>query len=350
MKKGTMPKWLLFILTISLIGTLMAGCAGGQQKKTQGSGEGTKAPQKSVQATPNNDFPTKPIQIIVPWATGGSADVTVRAIAQIAPKYSSQPFVVINRQGAGGAIGTSELVNSKPDGYTIAMTASGPVSTLMWLQEINYNVEKDIKAICGTNFEPVVLAVRGNAPYQTLDKFIAYAKGKDRILFGTSGIGGVYDLGGESLLKQKGINYGRVPFNGGAPTIAALMGGQVDVITANITELISGYKSGDFKLLAIMDEKRNGAIPDVPTFKELGYDLVMGSRKGFIVPSGTPDDVVAKLDSIIKKILQDEEFLKMMNNAKVDIDYVPGEKFRNQYIADKEIFGKIIKDIGLLKK
>jgi len=295
-----------------------------------------------------SNYPSKPITIMVPWQAGGTSDTLARAITQVAPKYMDQPFVVVNRAGASGTIATTEVAHAKPDGYTILLVASGPLSTQPNLLDLAYDPAKDLRGVINLTCIPPIIAVQSTSPYNSLDKLIEGAKEK-RLKYSHCGTGSLQNLAMENLLLEAGISMINVPFPGGAAAVAALLGGHVDAVIANPSEIISGYMSGDLRLLGVMDENRIDDFPDVPTLTELGHPLVRGLLQCIIAPADTPDEIVTYLHNTIKKIIEDEDYVSIMKKVKLPVVYLSPERLEERYNNDRKAYGKIIEDLGLKK-
>jgi len=293
-------------------------------------------------------FPKKPVILVVPWAAGGMVDLLGRTIAEVLPKYLGQPLVIVNQPGAGGTVAVTEITKEKPDGYSLCFSATGPFSTQPWIHDIQYDPESDFTSICGCNFAPCVLAVKSDSQWDTFEEFVNYGQ-KNNINFGVSGSGSVHHLAGAAIFSGNDVNYDVIPFEGGANAVTALMGGHIDSVVVLPPEVVSGYESGRFKLLGVTSEERDSTLPDIPTFKELGYNYVFGPLVGIVGPKGIPEEVVDILQDALSKTFKDEEFIRLAKNGNLNANYLSGEKFKERYISDYYAYGKVIKELGLAK-
>lgn len=291
-------------------------------------------------------YPKKAVNIIIPFAAGGSSDLLMRPFIQVAQKYMKKPFVLVNKPGAGGVTGITELSNAAPDGYNIGLSASGPLSTQPLINEVPYDSIEDFEYIAGLIFDPVCIAVKSDAPYNTLDEFFAAAEGR-RLLWSCASVGSVSHLAGEALLKTKGFQGDVVPTAGGSESVTNLLGGHVEFIICHLTEVVSSYTAGEVKVLALMDSERNELLPDVPTCAELGEDLEFGVAKGLIAPKGTPPEVLAYLDDICQKVLSDPEFTEMTQKVNLFPAYESGEDYRQRTADELAVFEPLISEADL---
>lgn len=342
MKINKMNKFLALSITLIMMISMISGCS---SSTTQNTG-GDTAQSAEVKTT---DFPQKPITLVVPWAAGGSSDLMARSIAQVASKYIDQPIVVENRDGAGGTVAIAELKSKKADGYTIALTASGPMCTQPWMTKVQYDPLKDFASIGGLSIEPVLLAVKSDSPINSVEDLIKAGQSKN-LQFGCTGSGSLVHLSVVKFCELEKVQYTHIPFSGGSTAVTALLGGNVDFAAAHLTELLPSYTAGNIKILGIMAEKRNDAIPEVPTFLELGVDCDYGVRKGIIVPAGTPDDVMEILSTMLEKVMDDPDFKKSMDNLKLDTEYTSGDVYMQSVERDYKIFGELITSLNLGQK
>lgn len=325
---------LVFILVVAMLFSL-AAC-------------GKQEPQQ--QAAPEVKFPEKPINVICAYAAGGSGDLVLRAIATPAQKILGQPVVVVNKTGGGGTPGHAEGANAAPDGYTLVECALGPTTIIPYTSDTGYTYE-DFKPVYMIADLPMVLAVNKDSKYKTLDDFIAAAKANPgKLTVGNSGAGNVQHIAMEYFSKVAGIKITNVPFNGGAPGNAALLGGHIDAMCISMVDTYSQYQSGEFRLLGIMAEKRAEAMPDIPTFTELGHEVVFGTWFGVCAPKDTPDDVVKILADAFLEAGKDQSFLDACKKLNINAPQLGPEEFAARMAADAKANQEILKDIGMFKK
>ncbi|MFZ4451043.1 tripartite tricarboxylate transporter substrate binding protein [Salibacterium aidingense] len=289
-------------------------------------------------------FPTRPLEITLPWAPGGSSDLTLRALAEIVEPNVDVPINIVNREGAGGTIGIMEGANKNPDGHEITFTASGAMTAQPHMRDVQYEND-DFTGIVGLTYEPVLLAVSADSDWETLDDLIA-EKDTDRVInFGHSGAGGFPHVTQEAFYSQAGINAESVPFEGGGPAVTGLLGGHVDSIAAHPAELMPHVESGDMRLLGIFSEERFDELEDVPTFKEKGFDLNMSVWKALLVPNDTPDEAVAELRDIFTEAVNSPEYAEFLEeNNLAPIDIKPEEiipTLNEQYEATGDVLSSL---------
>jgi len=298
------------------------------------------------------DFPSKPIQLIVPYGAGGSTDVMARAIATVAPKYFPQPLVVVNKPGGGGIPGRVEVVKSKADGYNILVGwGSGEDLTVPHQRPLPYDPFKAFDTLCRISVHTHALFVQTSSPHKNLKELIAWAKTKEYVTssVATKGSGG--DIGLQVFGKLGGFKMQTVPGAGGAEAVTSLVGGHVDMGVVHPSEGLPHVKAGRIRGLAVMFETRDPAIPDVPTFRESGLDLATaGSVKGLAVPAGTPKEVIQYLAEAFKKLTADPEFHKIMREVGQPVLYMGPEEYKPWLLKAYDDYGKFIKLAGVETK
>lgn len=294
-------------------------------------------------------YPEKPLNYIICFNPGGESDITARIQEQPLKKYFGQDVVISYKIGGGGSIGWSELVRSKPDGYTIAGD-NLPHIVLQPLMrgDAGYNT-LDLKQVYMFESTPDILVVHKESPYKTLADLISYAKEHPGVVtVGGSGSNTANDLGTTLLKKAAGINVTYIPFSGSGAAVPALLGRHVTALMTYSTMAVR-YKD-DFRPLAMASEERMEVLPDVPTFKELGYDVVEGAYRGVAAPPGTPDDIVNKLADVFDKVNRDPDVVKKMNENGFKIEYM-GPKQATELVKKKIVqYEALLKELNLLKQ
>jgi len=290
------------------------------------------------------DFPTKEVQIIIPWAAGGATDLISRALAATTEKYLGKAVVVVNRPGGAGAVGYTEAAQAKPDGYTLT-SAITPLTILPHQVKTAFTYQS-FDPVINVVRDPGMFLVRSDAPWKSLKEFLDYAKkNPDMITVGNSGAGGGVHLIALAFEKTAGVKFNHIPFSGGGPSITALLGGHINAVTVSPPEGIEHVKAGKLKIIALFAEKRFELFPDVPTVKEQGIDFVMGQWRGLAAPKGTPPDVIKKLHDAFKKGTEDSVFMKNAKDMVVNISYLGPEAFGKLMARDNEFYGKLIMEI-----
>ncbi len=290
------------------------------------------------------DFPTKEVQIIIPWAAGGATDLIFRALAATTGKYLGKAVVVVNRPGGAGAVGYTEAAQAKPDGYTLA-SAITPL-TILPHQVTTAFTYKSFDPVINVVYDPGMFLVRSDAPWKSLKEFIDYAKkNPDMITVGNSGAGGGVHLIALAFERAAGVKFNHIPFSGGGPSVTALLGGHINAVTVSPPEGIEHVKAGKLRIIALFSEKRFELFPDVPTVKEQGINFVMGQWRGLAAPKGTQPDVIKKLHDAFKKGMDDPAFRKNAKDMVVNLSYLGPEAFGKLMARDDEFYAKLVKEI-----
>jgi len=294
-------------------------------------------------------YPTKPIELVVPFAAGGSTDVLARLVAKYAPKYFDQPLVVVNKPGGGGVIGTEGVVRSRPDGYSLYVGyGSGHDLVMPHFQKLPYKTFEDLIPICRLSVHSVAMVIRADAPYKNFKEFVEWGKKKPQVTASVSTKAGSVDITFQALGKATGLKIVTIPFRGGAESVTAIVGGQTDIGANHPSEIMSHIKAKRLIPVGVALEQRDPALPDVPTFRELGYDVVtVGSVKGVAAPKGTPPEVVKYLAERFKKVCEDPEFIREMKNIGQPVMYQGPAEFA-KYLKDGfEQYGRLIKEFNI---
>ncbi len=288
------------------------------------------------------NFPKAPITLICPWAAGGSSDATMRAIAEIGPDYFGVPMNVVNRDGAGGTVATTEFVNEKPDGYTICLEAIGVFTTQPFMRDVKYSMD-DFRPVIGLTAEPIVMVASAKSGISNIEDMKKLGRA---VTYGFSGSGSLMELAQKNFFATAKIEASAVPFDGGAPTMTALLGGHIDIGAAHPGELMQYIESGDLVPIGIFNPERDSrpGIKEIPTFVEQGYDIDMSVWKFLILPKAVPDDIANYITENMGKILADERFVDFAAKTNLLITpYTPEEvltKVTNEAAVNKALFGK----------
>lgn len=295
-------------------------------------------------------FPAAPITLIVPNPPGGASDINARILADPWSAALGQPVVIVNRPGMGGAIGAAQVSKAKPDGYTILMALSSvvvaPEAEKMSGRKPLYDLDQ-LEPLALISNDPMVVLVRASSPWKTLSDFVAAARDKPgSINYSSSGNFGPIHLSVEMLAHQAGIRLTQVPFNGGGPSILALLGGQVEMTTAAPAVALAQIQSGKLRPLATSGAKRLQLLPDVPTYREAGFDAEYSIWAGLYAPAGTPRPVVQALRETLQKASRSPVFTGGMARQKIIQDYRDGPEFAKFAEEDRVRMTRVVRAIG----
>jgi len=292
------------------------------------------------------EYPAKPVTIVIPMGAGGSHDLTMRAVASVAADYLGQPIIIQLKPGGGGAIGSELVSRAAPDGYTLLCGGPGWNSTLPAVEGRSKGPD-DLAAVCRINYSPVIITARPDAPFKTFREMIQWAMANPgKLVYGHTGPWGASDLPWKQIMKQTGITSKVVPHDGGGPALTAILGGHIDAMGGLLAHSLPHIKAGKLRLLAVLDYNRDPNLPDTPTAKEEGVDVVYLMWRGVLAPRGTPRPVIEKLGAAFKKMVEDKSVIGMIKRFGDDIQFLGPDEFgkiwREEYETHKEL-GKIYK-------
>ncbi|HSW03454.1 Bug family tripartite tricarboxylate transporter substrate binding protein [Aquabacterium sp.] len=291
-------------------------------------------------------YPNRAIELIVPAGAGGGTDVLARAFAEAAKKHLPQPVTVVNRPGASGMIGHGELINAKPDGYKLAIVfAEIVIVPHLGLSKLSY---EDFTPIARLNADPAAITVRADAPWNTIEEFLAASRARPgEIKMGNSGPGSIWHLAHAALEDKVGVKYNPIPFSGAAPAVLALMGGHVDAVAVSPGEVATHVAGGKLKTLAVMADQRLKGFDRVPTLKERGIDLAIGTWRGLAAPKGTPPEVIAVLVEATRKSADEAVLKEALDRLSMGQSYAEAETFRAGMKRDNEVFKQLVTKLGI---
>ena len=298
-----------------------------------------------------NDYPSKPITLVAPFPPGGAVDQAGRAIAQALFEVWKQPVVLMNKGGAGGAIGMTAVANAAPDGYTLLATHSAiislPISEKLFGRTAAFD-RSSFTPLALLVADPVAFIVPADSPWKTAQDFVADAKKRpDAITYSSSGAYSALHLPMEMFANSAGIKLRHVPFAGGGPALTAVLGGVVDVSTGVPAVVAPHIKAGKFRALFVTGYKRHPLLPDVPTAMELGYkDVEFYLWVGLFGPANMNEDLVKKIRQGIAKAVVEPKFVEHMNQAGAPIDYRDAPAFNAFLSKDSDRINAAIKHIG----
>ncbi|MET0722159.1 MAG: tripartite tricarboxylate transporter substrate binding protein [Tardiphaga sp.] len=296
------------------------------------------------------DYPTKPITLIVPWPAGGSTDISMRAIADAASKHLGQPIAVDNKGGGGGTVGPATMAAaSKPDGYTISQIPI-TVFRLPLMQDVSWNPEKDFSYIIHLTGYTFGVTTNSESQFKTWKDVVDFAKANPgKVTYATPGTGTSLHVGMEQISALAGIKLTQVPFKGGAETNAAVLGNHT-MLQADSTGWRPLVDAGKLRLLMVWTDKRSPNFPDVPTLKEIGYPMVYDSPFGIAGPKGMDPKIVAKLHDAFKKAIEDPAVIATLAKYDMVPNYKNTEDYKKFVVEVTASERKVIDGIGLGKK
>jgi len=301
------------------------------------------------------EYPTKPVTMIVAFPPGGVAELVGRPLAASMEKTLGQPVIIVNRPGAGGAVGTTVAAKAAPDGYTILMTLSSisifPVSDPLQGKPAPYQIS-DFMPIALVTSDPTVLVVSASSPYKTVQDFVAAAKANPgKINYSSSGVFGTLHVAMEMFASAAGIELFHIPYQGGGPAVTALLGGQVQALASGPAAAVGQIKAGKMRALAGWGAKRLALMPDLPTFKELGYkDVEFYIWSGVVAPAAVPPSVQHKLRAAVRAAVADPQFVAAMNKVSTPISYLDAPEFKDFWVADAARLRVAVEKIGKAMK
>jgi len=301
-----------------------------------------------VAAAHAQDYPAKPVRIVVPYSAGGNADILGRALAQKLGDALKQPFVVENRAGANGGIGTDFVAKAAPDGYTLLVTASGPIVVNPTLYaNVPYDPVKDFAPISQCAVYQYVLVTLAASPYQSIADIAAAARARPgAVSYGSTGVGGGNHLAGELFALATGTQLTHVPYKGSAPALADLLGGQLSFMFDTVITSVPQIRAGKLRAFAVSSPKRASSLPEVPTMQEAGikgFDI--SQWQGFLAPAGTPKGIVERLNAeTVRAMRAPDVHERIAVQGGNDIVTGTPEEFAALIRSDLQAYAQLIKD------
>jgi tripartite-type tricarboxylate transporter receptor subunit TctC len=297
------------------------------------------------------EYPERPLTILSGYPAGGMVDIVARALAEGMKKKYPKGIGIVSRPGGGGSLAVAELVQAKPDGYTLILA---PLSTLVihpQLNDLPYKTPDDYEAIINTVAFYSVLAVKADSPWKTVQEFVAAGKaspGKLRV--GSPGEGTSSHLNLEELKRLAGVNLTHVPFSGWGESSPALLGGHIEGVSAQPGEVRPLVDGGKLRVLMVFQPKRNPVFPDVPTGKELGWDAASGTFFMIVAPKGTPGPVLKYIHDATKAAMEEPQFINTIKQRAIDIDYRSGDQLKADLWKEYKFHTEMLTRLGMIKK
>jgi tripartite-type tricarboxylate transporter receptor subunit TctC len=300
-------------------------------------------------------YPSRPITLVAPFPPGGVADLTARPVAAAMEKVLKQPVGVVNKTGAAGAVGMQFVATSKPDGYTLLLALSSisiiPEADKLFGRPPAYTVDQ-FAPVALISADPTILVVRTESPWKTAKEFIEDAKKRpNQISYSSSGIYGTLHMAMELLSHAAGIKLRHVPYAGAGPALTAILGGHVDALASGPSVVLPQIKAGKLRALAGWGDKRVAALPDIPTFKELGYpEAEFYIWAGVFAPKGTPEPVLRILREAARAGVADPDFKSAMDKLETPIAFKQGEEFQRFFEADARRLADGVRKVGRVEQ
>ena len=299
-------------------------------------------------------FPSRPITIVAPFPPGGVADLTARPVAAAMEKVLKSPVGVVNKTGAAGAVGMQSVAVAKPDGYTLLLALSSisiiPEADKIFDRKPAFTVDQ-FAPIALISADPTVLVVPADKPWKTARDFIEDAKNRPgQVSYSSSGIYGTLHMAMELLSHAAGIKLRHVPHAGAGPALTAILGGHVDALASGPAVVLPHIKAGKLRALAGWGDKRVAALPDVPTFKELGYPTAeFYIWAGLFAPRATPEPVLAKLRATVREAVEDPDFKTAMDKLQTPVNFKQGAEFQAFFETDARRLAEGVRRVGKIE-
>ena len=294
------------------------------------------------------EYPIKPIQLIVAWPVGGDTDLVARVWAEYAKSLLGQPIVVINKPGVAGVLGSTFFSKTKPDGYTLMQSPPGNVLLAPQLTKVEYKTE-DFIPICRITATPCAIVVHADSPWKKMEDFVQDAKkNPNKFSFGSLGMSSWTNLAFKFWEMQAGIKLKDIFQQGSAPATMALLGRHVDISFLYPQVFIPHVKDGKFRVLAIGDPWDE--YPQIPTFKSLGYKGNYNGWSGIFAPKGTPSEIIQKIAETSQKIMSDSKFLEALKNVNSTPGFMGPEQWQKQLKQEHDDLSKVVDELGIRVK
>jgi tripartite-type tricarboxylate transporter receptor subunit TctC len=295
------------------------------------------------------DFPSKPIRLIVPFPAGGPNDIIARVVGQRMSEIVRQPVLIDNRGGQGGVLGTDAVAKAAPDGYTIGITSASSLVISPAMEKVPYDAQKDLAAITVVVTVPEMLVVASNVPVKNMDELVALARAQPgKLNFASAGVGGLPHLAGELLKLTAKIDIVHVPYRGAAPAINDLLGQQVQMAFLDLPAILPHVKAGTLRPIALGAPQRAPTAPDVPTTAEVGMpDLLIENWYGMIAPAKTPEKIVAALNRVANEAMADPGVKRKLADQGLAVAGDAPAHFRTFIDAESRKWADVIKKAGV---
>lgn len=296
------------------------------------------ATEKKVDA-----YPEKAVSIVVPWGAGGGNDLAIRALTQNAVDYLGQPITIVNTPGANATVANFKNT-AKSDGYELLMVTMGCFTSSKWLNNVPYSFD-DFDILTSVSLQPNFLLVRSDSEFKTLDDF---KKAGRPITFASTGATSSTHLLPQELFSQMGVEANGIPYDSGAEGAAAVLGGHCDVYVSAPADATKYSKSGDMRIIGVFESERIDLFPDVPTFKEMGYDLALSVTNYVLAPKGLSDSQLKTLRDAFSKMHDDPDFINFATNSNLPVINFTVEETMDYYNKELQATYDLYKKMGLI--
>ncbi len=299
--------------------------------------------------TPAQNYPVKPVRIVVPFAPGG-VDVTARLIADRLTAALGQPFIVENRPGAGGAVGAKMVTSSEADGYTLMFSTPGPVVVSPLInRNAGYDTLKNLAPVAIVSQSPLLLVIHPSVPAKTVNELVAHAKAHPgRVHYPSPGFGTQPHLVGEMFKAMTGLDIVHVPYRGSAPAITDLLAGQMQIYFDNFANVLQHVESGKLRAIAVTGDARSPQLPDVATMRESGFGEIEATYwNGLLAPAGTPAAIVTRLNAAVNQALAAPEVRAALKKLGSDPKPGPSQAFASFIAQEVQRWGKVVRDANI---
>ena len=314
----------------------------------------TMAATTSIPTTPalaqsaSQGWPNKPVRLVVPFAAGGNTDTLARIAAERLSSSFGQPFVVENRVGASGAIAAEFVARAAPDGYTWFVGATPNLLIVPLVQKVNYDGLRDFAPVAVIATNPFVLGIHPSIPTKTLAQFVAHVKANpDKFNYASAGAGSIGHLSGALLLARAGLSMAHVPYKGGAPAVADLVGGQVQMYFGNASELLPHLRGGKVTVLGVSTARRSRELPDVPTIAETYPGFLTYTLNGLLLPTGTPRDIQERVAQEMARMARDPVAIDRIHRTGSDPSSIGLGEFAELLRREQPLWIEAVKSAGI---
>lgn len=302
-------------------------------------------------ANAQEDYPTRPIELVVPLGAGGGNDLTARVMAAVAPEYLGQPVVIRLRPGAGSVLGLSEVARSRPDGYTVAWP--GPHALVISaFEDVPLDFMNDLIPVAQMVEWQWFLVVPADSPFDTLEEFVEHAReNPGDLLMANSGNLAIGHLPPLELEQLAEVEFTHVPFDGGGPANASVLSGDADAVHAVTPAAVPRIQDGQWKALAVTGRERHPDVPDVPTYVELGYEIYTGINAGLVAPAGTPPEIVERLETAMAEISEDPTYVALLSKMGDEPAYLNSEDYAavmQGYADSASTIAEVLREAGII--